>query len=87
MTLTYPPLIIPPIGAFGLTAPGWGIGSASESEECEPELWLSERDARTVDITTEQVLGQMNGFSLILLHAEMKDEEDEEPGYSAPIWR
>jgi hypothetical protein len=66
---------------------GWAVGASSDSEECEPELWLSEGDARKVDILTEQVLGQQGGYSFILLHAELKDEEEDEPGLQAPAWR
>ncbi len=65
---------------------GWAAGAVSDVEECEPELWLSERDARKVDILTEQVLGRRNGYSLTLLCAELKDEDDDEAGEWSPSW-
>lgn len=53
-------------------------GSASAIETCEPELWLGLRDAGKVAAMTEQVLWQRSGFALILLNAEMRDEDDDE---------
>lgn len=56
-------------------------GRISAAEECEPVLWLGEADARKVECLTEQVLGQENGFALLMLHAEMADEDtDTQPG-------
>lgn len=52
-------------------------GNASETVECEPTLWLGESDARKVETLTEQVLGQQNGFALLMLHADMIDEDDD----------
>lgn len=45
-------------------------GEASEVEECEPEAWLSTSAARNVEILSEQVLAQRDGWTMILLHAE-----------------
>lgn len=53
-------------------------GAASAIETCEPELWLGLRDASKVAAMTEQVLWQRSGFALILLNAEMHDEDDDE---------
>lgn len=50
-------------------------GEASSSEECEPELWLDGRGARRVEVMTEQVLAQGSGCALLLLHAELRDDE------------
>lgn len=51
-------------------------GEYSPVEEVEPTVWLSERDAERVLSLTEQVLGQRDGYSLILLQAEL-DEDSE----------
>lgn len=45
----------------------------SASEECDPEVWLGERGAARVEVLTEQVLGQQQGYAMVLLHAEMGD--------------
>jgi hypothetical protein len=51
-------------------------GSMSDLEECEPAIWLSDRDASRTEILLEQVLGQANEFAMLLLHAEISDIED-----------
>jgi hypothetical protein len=51
-------------------------GQVSNVEECEPSLWVREPDDRTVGALTEQMLGQREGFSLLMLVAELHDEED-----------
>ena len=43
-------------------------------EECDPELWFDQRGAARIDVLTEQILGQANGFAMLLLHAELTDE-------------
>ena len=48
-------------------------GEISEMEECDPETWLSEYNAARVEVLSEQVLGQSNGYATVLLHAEMAD--------------
>ena len=55
---------------------GGAPGTTSEIVDCIPELWLSADAARTVDSMTEQVLNQSDGFALVMLHAELRDEED-----------
>lgn len=45
----------------------------SEIEECDPVLWLSEHAARKVEVLTEQVMWQSQGFAMVLLHAELCD--------------
>ena len=50
-------------------------GETSDSEECEPEVWLSGAAARKVEVLVEQALGQRGGFGTILLHAEMRDDD------------
>lgn len=49
-------------------------GAASGVTDCDPEIWLGERVARRVDVLTEQVLGQSQGYTMVMLHAEMRDE-------------
>lgn len=46
----------------------------SPVEEIEPDIWLTERDAARTLLLTEQVLGQHEGFALILLRAEMDED-------------
>ena len=48
-------------------------GECSEMEECDPEVWLGPSAARKVDILSEQVLAQSNGWAMIMLHAELKE--------------
>lgn len=50
-------------------------GRVSATQECDPILWLSDAEARKVEALTEQVLGQQNGFALLMLHAELADED------------
>ena len=52
-------------------------GEYSATEEIEPDVWLGERDAIKVLALTEQVLVQRNRFAMILLLAEMDEENDE----------
>lgn len=49
-------------------------GEMSGVEECDPELWFNDRSAARVALLTEQVLGQANGFAMLLLHAELIDD-------------
>lgn len=49
-------------------------GECSGMEECEPKTWLGERGARRVEVLSEQVLAQQNGWATILLHAELGEE-------------
>ena len=51
-------------------------GQISAVEECEPGLWVREPEDRTVETLTEQVLGQKQGYSLVMLVAELVDEEE-----------
>jgi hypothetical protein len=37
---------------------------------------VREPDDQTVEALTEQVLGQREGFSLLMIVAELRDEED-----------
>lgn len=50
-------------------------GHYSETEEVEPDIWLSEHGADRTLAITEQVLSQRNGYALTLLQAELDDEE------------
>ena len=52
--------------------------AASRTEECEADLWLGEADARKVASMTEQVLHQQEGFALLMLHADILDDDDGE---------
>ena len=45
----------------------------SEMEECDPEVWLGRSAARKVDVLSEQVLAQSDGWAMILLHAELNE--------------
>ena len=49
-------------------------GAYSSAEEVEPDVWLTEQDAERTLLLTEQVLGQRDGYAMILLQAEMADE-------------
>lgn len=77
-------------GRFPYIAPNWGspvpqgsafhdyalpAGSLTPLEECEPEVWLSDRAARTIELLEEQVLYQRDGYAMILLRAELRDED------------
>lgn len=50
-------------------------GQASQLEECEPETWLGSGAARKVELLSEQVLAQSDGWAMILLHAEGVDTD------------
>ena len=50
-------------------------GELTEMEECEPETWLGEHGARRVEVLSEQVLGQSGGYAMVLLHAELADDD------------
>lgn len=45
-------------------------GQISSMEECDPDTWLSASAARKVEVLSEQVLAQRDGWAMILLHAE-----------------
>lgn len=49
------------------------IGGISEITECDPDLWLSEYAAGSVEVLTEQVMWQSQGYAMVLLHAELCD--------------
>lgn len=49
-------------------------GTYSETEEVDPGAWLSERDAKRTLELTEQVLGQRDGYALVLLQIEFDEE-------------
>ena len=48
-------------------------GELSAMQECDPEVWLGTSAARKVDILSEQVLAQRDGWAMILLHAELNE--------------
>lgn len=50
-------------------------GDLSPIQECEPTVWFGERDAERVDRLTEQMLGQQDGYAMLLLHAELLDDD------------
>ena len=52
------------------------VAETAGPEECEPEVWFNERDARRIDLLTEQLLGQRDGFAMLLLHAELTDDDE-----------
>ena len=49
-------------------------GQYSDIEEIEADIWLGERDARNILVLTEQVLAQHQGYSMILLQAEIDED-------------
>ena len=51
-------------------------GVVSPAEECDPEVWFGSSVARKVEVLTEQVLEQQNGHALLMLHAELRDDDD-----------
>lgn len=51
--------------------------SLSDPDECDPDIWLTERDSRRTELLLEQVLGQAAGFAMVLLHAELAEDDDE----------
>lgn len=74
------PWITPRIGEvipIGSVASGHRLlpGQMSQMEECEPETWLSPSATRRVELLSEQVLAQNDGWAMILLHAELDEEE------------
>lgn len=75
----FPPLEVwrgQPVPSDSLATTTVQAGQVSSIEECEPGLWVREPDDRTVARLTEQVLGQKEGFSLVMLVAELRDEEE-----------
>lgn len=48
-------------------------GQVTDMEECDPETWLGDNGARQVEVLSEQVLVQQNGWATTLLNAEMSD--------------
>ncbi|BEU99363.1 ImmA/IrrE family metallo-endopeptidase [Novosphingobium olei] len=63
-----------PVPAASIAADhGLASGVHSEIEECEPETWLSHRECARVEAMTEQVLGQSNGYAMVLLHIERSE--------------
>jgi len=63
-------------------------GLILDSVECPPEVWLSADGARKVGAMTEQLLWQQNGYAMIMLHAEMLDDEDDDRRYRPDArWR
>jgi len=57
-------------------------GNSSEILECDPDVCFGDRDARRIEMATEQLLAQGNGFSMLLIHVELGDEEEAD----APNW-
>lgn len=80
------PSIGQPVPTGSVSRDGWIEGSVSDIEECAPELWIAERDVRNVEVLTEQILGQQDGYSLILLCAELTEGKDDESAVWAPSW-
>jgi hypothetical protein len=61
-------------------------GELTQEIECEPELWLSAEASRGVVALTEQVLRQADGFSMLMLSAELRDDCEGWTGRSSR-WR
>ena len=43
----------------------------SEIAECDPDVWLPEYAARSVEALTEQVMSQAQGYAMVLLNADL----------------
>ena len=65
-----------PVPAGSLARIALQPGQISNVDECETSVWVREPEDRTVAALTEQVLGQRDGFSLLMLVAELHDEEE-----------
>lgn len=52
-------------------------GQFSQGEECDADTWINDRDVRRVGMLTEQLLAQRDGFAMLLLHAELPDEDED----------
>jgi len=65
-----------PVPSGSLAETTFQPGQVSNVEGCEPGLWVREPDDRTVEALTEEVLGQRDGFSLLMLVAELRDEDE-----------
>jgi hypothetical protein len=70
-----------PVPAGSLAGTTFEPGQVSNVEDFEPGLWVREPDDRTVTALTEQVLGQRDGFSLLMLVAELRDEDELEANH------
>lgn len=51
-------------------------GIFSQVEEVDPTVWFSEREAKRALSMREQVLGQRDGYALVLLQAEFDEDDD-----------
>ena len=72
----FPWIAIPkgaPVSEESAAAIKLASGTYSETEEVDPEAWLSERDAKRTLELTEQVLAQRDGYALVLLQIEFDD--------------
>ena len=49
-------------------------GELSDIEECDPDLWFNDRNAARIEQVTEQCLGQANGYTMLLLHADLIED-------------
>jgi hypothetical protein len=52
------------------------VGTFSPIEEVDADVWLEENDAARVLRLSEQLLAQRDGYSLVLLQAELDEEEE-----------
>lgn len=50
-------------------------GQTTPMEECGPETWLGSSAVRKVEVLSEQVLVQRDGWAMVLLHAEMVETD------------
>lgn len=51
------------------------LGETSPMEECNPQTWLGSSAARKVEMLSEQVLAQRDGWAMVLLHAELGEAD------------
>ena len=53
-------------------------GNVSDIDQCNPDIWFGERDARRVHLLAEQLLDQLNGYSMTPLQAQSADADDDD---------
>jgi len=62
-------------------------GEITEVKDCEPGHWIGPSQIRKVLALTEQILEQVADHALLLLRAEMRDDDDQDFAASSDRWR
>lgn len=65
-----------PVGSLYHRGPHEG-GIASDFAECVPDRWIEVRRGERAPVLYEQVYPQRDGYGLLLLHLESRNEEEE----------